>query len=351
MARILVLGAGVMGTAITMPMTDNGHRVHLVGTHLDGDIIEEIHESRFHPRLRSRVAETVTPYTYNRLGEAMQGVDLVVLGVNSLGIDWAAEILGECLLLHTPVMLLTKGLAGDGRRLRILPEVLREGLPSEYRNQIQLSAIGGPSIASELATRRHTCVVLAGSNRTLMEDVAGLLRTPYYHIWPSTDLIGVEVCVALKNLYALAVGLVQGWLEKEGEADNGAAMHNAASAIFTQALWETGYLVEYLGGQRSSVYALPGAGDLYVTCQSGRNSRMGRFLGLGMNYRQAKAKYMPEDTVEGAELALAIGPTIEALIDRGELDSAATPLLRTVIDIVCHEEPPKIPWGAFFAGV
>ena len=78
---------------------------------------------------------------------------------------------------------------------------------------------------------------------------------------------------------------------------------------------------------------------------------MGRLLGLGMSYRQAKARYMPEDTVEGAELALAIGPTIEAWIDRGELDGAATPLLRTVIDIVCHDAPPKIPWDAFFAGV
>ena len=88
MAKILILGAGVMGTAITMPMAHNGHTVHLVGTHLDGDIIEEIHESRFHPRLRSRVATTVIPYTHDRLGEAMEGVDLVVLGVNSRGINW-----------------------------------------------------------------------------------------------------------------------------------------------------------------------------------------------------------------------------------------------------------------------
>jgi glycerol-3-phosphate dehydrogenase (NAD(P)+) len=126
-------------------------------------------------------------------------------------------------------------------------------------------------------------------------------------------------------------------------------MHNTSSAIFAQSLWEIGYLVEYMGGQRRSVYTLPGAGDFYATCQSGRNSRMGRLLGLGMSYRQAKAQYMPEDTVEGAELALAIGPTIEALIDRGELDSAATPLLRTVIDMICHETPPNIPWDAFFA--
>ncbi len=348
MAKILVLGAGVMGTAITMPITDNGHRVHLVGTHLDGDIIEEVHQSRRHPRLRSRLAETVIPYTFDRLNEAMEGVDLVILGVNSLGIDWAAEMLGACLPPKTPVVLLTKGLAGDGQNLYILPDVLRKGLPSHCRNEVQLAAIGGPSIAGELAALRHTCVVLAGSDQDMLEEIAALLRTPYYHIWTSTDVIGVEVCVALKNLYALAVGLVQGWLEKEGETADGAAMHNAASAIFAQTLWEIGYLVEYLGGQRSSVYTLPGAGDLYATCQSGRNSHMGRLVGLGMSYREAKAKYMPEDTIEGAELALAIGPTIETLIDQAELDGAVVPLLRTVIDIVCHEAPPKIPWDAFF---
>jgi glycerol-3-phosphate dehydrogenase (NAD(P)+) len=351
MAKILVLGAGVMGTAITMPMTDNGHRVHLVGTHLDGDIIEEIHESRHHPRLRVRVADSVRPYTFDRLGEAMEGVGLVILGVNSLGIDWAAEMLGACLPPKTPIVLLTKGLAGDGQTLYILPDVLRKGLPSHCRNEVQLAAIGGPSIAGELAALRHTCVVLAGSNQDVLEKIAGLLRTSYYHIWTSTDVIGVEVCVALKNLYALAVGLVQGWLEKERETDDGATMHNVASAIFAQTLWEIGYLVEYLGGRRSSVYTLPGAGDLYATCQGGRNSRMGRLVGLGMSYREAKAKYMPEDTIEGAELALAIGPTIETLLDKGKLDGAAVPLLRTVIDIVCHEAPPKIPWGAFFADV
>ena len=127
-------------------------------------------------------------------------------------------------------------------------------------------------------------------------------------------------------------------------------MHNTASAIFAQSLWEIGYLVEYLGGQRHSLYTLPGAGDFYATCQSGRNGRMGSLIGQGMGYRQAKALHMPEDTVEGAELALAIGPTVEALINRGDLDGAALPLLQTVIDMICYEKPPRIPWDEFFEG-
>jgi len=338
-----------MGTAISVPLADNGHSVHLVGTHLDGDIIEEIHESRVHPRLRTRVADSVLPYTCDRLGEAMRGADLVVLGVNSQGINWAAHMLGPLLPPEVPVLAVTKGLAGDSDRLHILPNVFRGGLPADTRNRVQLAVIGGPSIAGELAACRHTCVVFAGRDQDLLDHLAAMLRTDYYHIWTSTDVIGVEVSVALKNVYALAVGLVGGFLEKEGLADNGAVMHNLAAAIFAQGLSEISYMVQHMGGQQRSVYTLPGAGDQYVTSMGGRNGRMGRLLGLGMSYSEAKAQHMPEDTIEGAELATAIGPTIEAMIDRGELNGAALPLLRTMINIVCHDAPADIPWDAFFA--
>jgi glycerol-3-phosphate dehydrogenase (NAD(P)+) len=349
MPTILVLGAGVMGTALTIPLADNGHAVRLVGTHLDGDIIEEIHESRIHPRLKVKVPDSVRPYTCDRLGEAMQGVDTLVLAVSSPGIGWAAGVLAPWLSPGLPVVFLTKGLAADGRRLYLLPDAFRDQLPAAYRAGVPLAAVGGPSIAGELAVRRHTHVVLAGSDPALLERIAGQWRTPYYHLSISTDLAGVEVCVALKNLYALAVGMVQGWLETTHAAVNEAAMVNPASALFAQGLAEMAYLARYMGGRPESAYGLPGAGDFYATCQNGRNSRMGRLLGLGLGYRQAKARHMPGETVEGAELALAIGPTLEALIRRGELEDAALPLLRALLAAVCYETPPALPWDEFFS--
>jgi glycerol-3-phosphate dehydrogenase (NAD(P)+) len=246
--------------------------------------------------------------------------------------------------------MLTKGLAGDGAQLHILLDALRAGLPAQVRDRVNIVAIGGPSIAGELAARRHSCVVLTGPDQELLDRLAALLRTPYYHIWTSTDTVGVEVCVALKNVYALAVGLVGGFLEKEGVADNGAVMHNLSAAIFAQGLWEISYMVGIMGGQQRSVYSLPGAGDQYVTSQGGRNGRMGRWLGLGLPYSRAKAQYMPDDTIEGAQLAQAIGPTVENLITQGKLDGRALPLLRTMIHIVCHDAPADIPWDDFFAG-
>jgi glycerol-3-phosphate dehydrogenase (NAD(P)+) len=158
--------------------------------------------------------------------------------VNSLGIHWAADILNPILPATVPVLMLTKGLEGDRQKLSIFPDVIRQGLPEGVRDRIRIAAVGGPSIAGELASRRHTCVVITGKDQALLDQLCDLLRNPYYHIWASTDLVGVETCVALKNAYALAVGLVHGWLEKEGTADNGAVMYNLAAGIFAQGLWE-----------------------------------------------------------------------------------------------------------------
>jgi glycerol-3-phosphate dehydrogenase (NAD(P)+) len=350
MANIVILGAGLMGSAFSVPLSDNGHRVRLVGTHLDGDIIEEVHESGVHPRLKVRLPETVVPYTYDRLGEATQDADLVVVGVNSLGVDWAAGMLGATLRPETPVLMLTKGLEGDGERLRILPDVLRGGLPDRLRHRVRIAAVGGPSIAGEVAVRHQTCVVVTGNDAALLERLAGMLRTPRYHVWTNTDFVGVEVCVAMKNVYALAVGIVGGLLEKEG-ATNDYVMYNLAAGLFAQGLWEIAYLVDYAGGRRASVFSLPGAGDLYVTSMGGRNGRMGRLLGLGMPYTGAKTQHMPDVTIEGAELALAIGPTVEQMVMDGRLDAARLPLLRAMIRIVCNDAPVALPWDEFFAGI
>jgi glycerol-3-phosphate dehydrogenase (NAD(P)+) len=337
MTKIVVLGAGMMGTAITTPLAEKNNDVRLVGTHLDSDIIEEIH-----------VNINVKPYTFLGLKQAMEGAELVILGVNSQGVDWAAEMLGPVLPPDVPVVMVTKGLAGDGQKLLLLPEVFRNGLPAHSRDQVQIAAIGGPSIAGELAAQRHTCIVLTGTNQELLDRLAKTLRTPYYHVWTSTDMVGVEVCVALKNLYSLAVGSTQGLLEKEGVADSGAVMHNLAAAIFAQGAWEMAYLIEHMGGSLSSIHSLPGVGDFYVTSQGGRNTRMGRLLGLGMRYQDAKASHMSEDTIEGADLALAIGPTVLNLVEQGKLDKNALPMMLRMIDVICNNAHVQFPWDDFF---
>ena len=115
-----------------------------------------------------------------------------------------------------------------------------------------------------------------------------------------------------------------------------------------EAIAEIGCMTDVMGGTAASVHGLPGTGDLYVTCQGGRNSQMGRLLGTGLRYREAKVKHMADETIEGAELALAIGPTLEYLLEQGVLARSSFPLATTIINTICHNQLMQIPWTRFY---
>ena len=342
MPTALVLGAGVMGSAFTMPLTDAGSEVRLVGTHLDGALIDGVRKDRVHPRLQAPLSEGVRAYQHDQLAEALDpSIDLVVLGVSSAGIEWAIEQLRPLMTTKRPILLLTKGLSVDGQRIGILPEPVAAALGCPT------GAVGGPCIAGELAVRRDTSVVVSFADPALIERVLAMVAAPYYHARASHDLVGTEVCAAFKNFFALGIGAPLGMLDVAEPAINDAQMHNLAAALFNQSLLELGRLNAALGGRPESVHGLAGVGDLYVTVQGGRNSRMGRLLGAGWRYSQAKAERMAEDTVEGAELALNVGPTLDVMLADGRLAPDDLPLTRAILRAIGADEQLVIPWRAF----
>lgn len=352
MADVLILGAGVMGSAFSFPLVDARHTVRLVGTHLDREWITSVRETGIHPKLKMKLPEAVVPFTHDQLAEALSpAIDLIVLGVSSAGVDWAVAQLGPLFKTLRPILMLTKGLKARRDTLQILPDVVREGLVGRGIKRVQIGAVGGPCIAGELAARRDTSVVIACADGALLDRILRLVDVPYYHARPSTDIIGVETCAAFKNFYALAIGYPAGLLAKQGKASNDALMHNLAAGLFTQALAEMKHIVGFMGGLSASVNGLAGTGDLYVTCQAGRNSRMGYLLGSGMRYREAKARYMADDTVEGAELALAIGPALDRLFEQRYLKRPDLPLASAIVEAICHDLPLRIPWIAFHKNV
>ena len=348
MAIITIVGAGVMGSALTFPAADNGNEVRLVGTHLDEAIITSLRKDHYHPRLRRPLHSSVKVFSHTEISEALKDAEVVGLGVNSQGVHWAAEAIGPHLRSGQTILMVTKGMESTDGKLQILPDVLHGNLPASIRDQVTYAAIGGPSIAGELAARRQTSVVFVSRNAEVLPKLRSLFMTDYYHIWTSTDMIGVEVCVALKNPYALAVGLAAGVLEKQGEDMANARMHNYAAAVFAQGLAETAVLVQKLGGGLETVFSLPGAGDLYVTTQGGRNSRMGRLLGMGMPYSDA-VEEMPGETIEGVDAVVSIMPAVEAMIARGDLDANALPLLRELHRIVTRNAKVEFDFNSFFS--
>lgn len=349
MAKIIVLGAGVMGSAFAQLLADTENEVFLVGTHLDQDIIDSALADGIHPGLKVKLPHNIRALYYTQLENIVdEHVRLIVFGVNSAGVGWAVARIGPLLKTPVPILMLTKGLAAQSHSLKILPQAVKEDLTQYGLNGVALAAVGGPCIAGELAARRQSSVVIACPDTGLLDWILNLVEAPYYHARGTTDLVGVEVCAALKNFYTLAVGYAAGQLEQQGQAPNGALMHNPAAGLFTQALAEIRYFVNLLGGQGGSVLGLAGAGDLYVTCQAGRNGRMGKLLGTGMLYREAKSRHMADDTVEGAELALVIGQTLKWLIENGKIVRNAVPLAVSIVEAVCDNQPLQIPWSRFY---
>ena len=350
MANVAIVGAGMMGTATAWPLTDNGHAVRLVGTHLDHNIIKSCKEQRYHPRLKREIPPTVQPYYVDEVAQALNGVDIIVSGVNSEGVHWIGQTIGPHLRPGQLIIAVTKGLeATENGDLLILPDVLVSELPERLRDQVTVAAIGGPCIAGELAARRQSCVVFGSREREAAERLAGTFRTPYYHVWTTTDLLGLELCAALKNAYTLAVGIAAGLLEKTGGPDAADAhMHNLAAALFGQACTEIDFALQLAGGTRAFAYGLPGAGDFYVTCMGGRTVRLGRLLGLGHTFTEAR-EIMAEQTLEAAMIIRVMGEAIPKLTTRGILAPEDLSLLRALADFVVHDRPIDLPLDAFFS--
>ncbi len=299
MSIIAIVGAGLMGTATAYPLSDNGHTVRLVGTHLDDEIIKSCLETGYHPRLKRQLPPQVTPFYIADAAQALEDADIVVSGVNSLGVHWFGKTIGPYLHPGQMVIAITKGLEVDWQgELTILPDVLRTEVPEQLRDRVSYAAVGGPCIAGELAGRRHSLVIFGSRDSESVEKLASTFRTDYYHIWTTTDLSGLEFSAALKNAYTLGVGLAAGMLENSGGVDgSGAYMHNLAAGLFGESTFEIKCLLELMGVNSAFAYGLPGAGDLYVTCMGGvpsvwENSwdRAFRFMKRARSWRVKRLK-------------------------------------------------------------
>jgi glycerol-3-phosphate dehydrogenase (NAD(P)+) len=350
MTKIAILGSGVMGSALTFPLSDNGHDIRLVGTHLDRDIIDSVRASGVHPGLKRQLPESVRPYQLEEIEAAFDGVEIIVSGVNSAGVRWAGQRIAALLDPDMLVIAIAKGMvASEDGDLRILPDVLAEQVPPELRSRIPWAAIGGPSIAGEVAARRDTCVVFTGHEQDALDRLAAAFRTGWYHVWTSTDLVGVEVSAAMKNCYAVGVGFAEGVLDRLGQAGSSDRNHNYEAALFAQGTVEIGQMVRLLGGRPETAHGLAGVGDLFVTSTGGRNVRVGRLLGSGLRFSEARAR-LGDITLEGAAAIQVIGGALPRLTDRGVIGPEDFPLMRHLHAVVGRDQPAEMPWSTFFGG-
>jgi glycerol-3-phosphate dehydrogenase (NAD(P)+) len=341
MTKILILGAGSMSTAFAFPCIDNNHIVSIVGTHLEDNFIDIIKSNKnIHPILKSKIPNNVKIYKFRDFNTVFNDSELIVIGVSSKGINWAAKQLLK-IRKDQQVLVLTKGLnVNQKNRYESYSKTIEDILLKKGIKNLKISVAAGPCLASELSKKVLTNVVFANKDISIVKNLSKILSTSYYHIKYSNDVTGVGACGGIKNIYAMIVGASMG-INLTNEKDN--KNLNTAAALFNQSILEMSYFIKKIGGKESTVKDLAGIGDLYVSCTGGRNSKMGKLIGMGMTYKQAKKNRMPNDTVEGADLIFDIGNKIIKDFSFKEL-----PLMISFIKALINNNKFKIDKKLFF---
>ncbi|MDP6785022.1 MAG: 2-dehydropantoate 2-reductase N-terminal domain-containing protein [Alphaproteobacteria bacterium] len=342
MKRILVLGAGAMGSAFTVPCVDNKNDVVLVGSHLEDLVTENIiKEENFHKALNCKLPKNLKVEKFEKFqDEIKKKPDLIVIGVNSKGIEWAGKEISKNFNSSSSILLLTKGLTVINGKFETLVEKFKLILKNNGINNAKVSAVGGPCLASGLANRIKSSVVLSNKKIEIVKSIRDIISTNYYTVECSNDLIGVETCAAIKNIYSMIIGASEGLsgsnVDKEIKSKY---FLNTAASLMYRAISEMNYFTKKLKGKEETVYGLAGLGDLYVSSAGGRNSKMGKYLGEGYDYKTAKEKFMKNDTIEGAELVFEIGTKILK-----DFDKTKIPLMTSLIKSIIDNKKLEIKW-------
>ena len=344
MRNIIILGSGLMGSALAFPARENGNEVHLVGTHLDRDIIEIYRKTNRNPRFDRDFPAGVQYHHIEDLDALLPGADFIICGVSSFGVEWFRDEILPRLPEHIPVISVTKGLWNlpDGTLLTY-PDIWQQKL-DELGKHIPLCAIGGPCTSYELAAHDQTEVSFCGKDMDALRMIKAAMTTGYYHISLSTDVVGVESAVALKNGYALGIALTIGLNQKEFGLDS--ELHfNSQAAVFGQSVREMQKLLNLQGaGDLNNLVV--GAGDLYVTVYGGRTRQIGILLGRGLDIDTAKAE-LQGVTLESLVVAGRVAQAIRAKAERGLADLTDYPLLLHIDEILTEKKPVDIPWEKF----
>ena len=311
MKKILIVGGGAMGSAFSIPCLEKNNTVVITEPHNKVFIKDLTSKKKFHSSLKINLPEKLKFRNYSK-NIFRENFDLIVIALSLAGIDFIGKELKD-LKIKTPLLVLTKGLKYDKKRKKVLTI---SGLLKNNYNVTNVSVLKGPCLAKELARKNKTSVVVANKDIKIAKWIGKQISTKYYLTEFSKDVIGVEICSAIKNIYAMVIGSGQNF--------------NTASDLFQKSVNEMKFLIKYFKGDESTVLGLAGIGDLYVSVVGGRNSKMGDFLGKGFTFAAAKKKFMPKDTVEGEQLAREIAPYILKKINKKNVPLMVH-LLKTIL--------------------
>lgn len=292
MRDVAVLGAGSWGTALAIHLARIGHPVRLWAR--DAALAAEMEARRANPVYLPDATFPENLVATDRLPEALRDAALVVAAVPSHGLRLVLRQAAPHVAASAVVLSATKGLE-DGSLLR-MSQVIAE----EWTHVGDVAVLSGPSFAAELARSLPTVVVVASRNADAVRHVQEEFRSGAMRLYASRDVVGVELGGALKNVIAIAAGVVDGMQ----------LGHNAQAALITRGLAEMSRLAVAAGGDRDTLAGLAGMGDLVLTCtgQLSRNRHVGVALAEGRHLHDILASTkMVAEGVRTTRAALALG--------------------------------------------
>ena len=314
--RIGVIGSGSWGTALAVHLAHTGHDVRLWAR--DAVLASRMASSRENAIYLPGIELPPVLSPTHDMAAALDGAQFVVIAAPSHGVRDLARVAHAHLPRSCAIVSATKGLEA-GSMLR-MSQVLRQELPEAG----EIVVLSGPSFASELARKLPTAIVAAGDSAAVVESVMAHFRSPALRLYGSSDVVGVELGGSLKNIIAIAAGVVEGL----------GLGHNAKAALITRGLAELSRLAVALGAQRDTLAGLAGLGDLVLTCTGdlSRNRRLGLALAEGQSLEQILAgTRMVAEGVRTTEAALALSAR----------HGIELPIALAMSDVLCNRTDQK----------
>ncbi len=312
MKKILIIGGGAMGSAFTFPCIDNKNEVTITEPYNKTFIKNLSSKEKYHSSLKINLPNKLKykKYSTHLLNNKY---DLVVVALSLSGINFISEEFKKS-NIKSPILILTKGLKYEKKKQKIF--TISEDIKKTNKN-LNVSVLKGPCLAKELSNKKQTSVIVANKNIKTAKKICNMITTKYYLTETSKDVIGVEICSSIKNIYSMIIGA--------GDS------LNMSSSLFKKSLNEMIYITKYFKGKIETALGLAGVGDLYVSAAGGRNSKMGVYLGQGYTFNNAKRKFMPNETVEGEQLAREIAPFVIKKIQQKKIP-LMTKLIKSIIN-------------------
>ena len=312
MRKILIIGGGAMGSAFTFPCIDNKNEVTITEPYNKTFIKNLSSKKKYHSSLKINLPNKLKYKKYST-DLLKNKYDLVVVALSLSGINFISEEFKKS-NIKSPILILTKGLKYEKKKQKIF--TISEDIKKTNKN-INVSVLKGPCLAKELSNKKQTSVIVANKNIKTAKKICNMITTKYYLTETSKDVIGVEICSSIKNIYSMIIGA--------GDS------LNMSSSLFKKSINEMIYITKYFKGKIETALGLAGVGDLYVSAAGGRNSKMGSYLGQGYTFNNAKRKFMPNETIEGEQLAREIAPFVLKKIQQKKIP-LMTKLIKSIIN-------------------